>query len=135
MRFVTVAMTSRIDQDQSIFRPESSDITTIEPIFQATCEPMLKHQGRAGALDLIMDLDSSIVRVWHFTPSACFTLIHQLIDPASHSAPQCEALGGPPLDTRASGSAPPPRSYSHQWLGQQLRDVHGANDQQGGKDD
>ena len=73
MRFVTVAMPWRIDQDQSIFRPEGSDITTIEPIFQATCEAMLKHQRRAGALNLIMDADFSIVRVWHFTLPLCFT--------------------------------------------------------------
>jgi hypothetical protein len=66
VRFITLAVSSRINHDQAVSCPERSDIATLEPIFDALRDPMLKNQGRAGSFDLIVDSNPVIVRVWHF---------------------------------------------------------------------
>jgi hypothetical protein len=42
------AMPSRIDRDHLVSRRERRDIAALEPIFQALCEAMLRHQGWTG---------------------------------------------------------------------------------------
>ena len=71
MRFVTTAMPSGIDQDQPVSRPECRHIAALKPIFQTLRKAVVKHQSRARTLDLIMDMDSRIVCVWHLAPSLC----------------------------------------------------------------
>jgi hypothetical protein len=60
-------MASRVDKDQAVSRPERADVATLEPIFHALHDSMLKHQGRAGAFHHVVDSDAAIIRVWHFS--------------------------------------------------------------------
>src|ERR1700741_4014512 len=71
MWFVTTARPSGIAQDQPVSRPECRRIAALKPIFQTLRKAVVKHQSRARTLDLIMDMDSRIVCVWHLAPSLC----------------------------------------------------------------
>src|SRR5215470_4326006 len=65
VRFVTRAMPAGIQKDELVVGFEWLDVSRRRPAPQVPGIPVLKHQGRARALDAVVDTKALIGRVWH----------------------------------------------------------------------
>jgi hypothetical protein len=65
VRLVTRAMPAGIQEDELVVGFQWLDVTRRRPASHVPGIPVLKHQGRARALDSVVDTKTLIGRVWH----------------------------------------------------------------------
>jgi len=74
--FITRPMPARIQQNKLVVMLECVNVPKLPPALQVAREPMLEHQWRTFAFNLIMDTDSLIVGIWHTISSYGTALRH-----------------------------------------------------------
>src|SRR5205809_886428 len=74
VRFVALAVTAPVDQDQPIVGLERIDIAGPVPILDGLYQPVLEDEGVPLPFDAVMDADPTVVDIWHrLTPPSAQT--------------------------------------------------------------
>src|SRR6516164_1824264 len=107
MRFVARPMTAGVNEYQPIIRLQRVDIAALVPGLNAVSEPVLNHQRRTRALDLVVNAHPLIIGIWHRRDPPIprrFRYRGRAAAPFSRTVP-ASASGSPDRLKRGSGTS------------------------------
>ena len=65
MWFITIPMPTGIDENELLVSSQRLDITILIPTLHVGGESMQQHKGWPFSVDLVMDTNPLVIRVWH----------------------------------------------------------------------
>ena len=65
MGLVTAPVASGVNEDEPVALLQRLDVAIGVPVTDTAGEPVLEHQRRPVALDVVVDVDSVVIYVWH----------------------------------------------------------------------